>query len=404
MALLCKNCAGSLYFDPELGRLVCRQCDGRFEVTHSDDTGIVDLGSLFKDTSDPELCDNNVYSCSTCGGSIIVNDVEMTARCPFCENEGVIFDRVEKSRRPDALIPFKFGEEKALALVRQHLKKSKFLSRRAKKMELSTPMGIYIPHYIVEADFLLSLEYEKRNRDDEVVDIGKQNLRCSFDQLSVEASSALINDAGILIKPYDLSELRKFEEGYLMGFYSDRADDNAKSLYELATSVCQDAINDYVTDHKVIPKGYTLTARQQSIQYKGHGVYALFPVWFVGGEFAGEHITFLVNAQTGKVVGGPSVNKAMFGSAVAMTSCLTIPAMSLVGALGAIGIYLVLLVSAVTGVSGMVIFIAMIATLLATFMINQFRKAKKNLDRIRHIVELSASKSLIKFSDRRKEK
>ena len=164
--LLCQNCSGPLRFDPDEGKMVCSLCDGRFDVTHTEGASLVDLDSMYKDVSAPQKDEIRVYSCSTCGGHIVVHGLEMTSTCPYCGNTGVVFDRVEKKRRPDVIIPFSFGKEKAEEKLRTHLMQSRFLSKKAKNMEWISIQAIYIPYYLVSADLkkVLTLEHIERDK------------------------------------------------------------------------------------------------------------------------------------------------------------------------------------------------------------------------------------------------
>ena len=395
----CGRCAGSLAIDPNKGKLVCKSCGGEFEVTHTEDKGLVDINSVFEDTDEITKEDINVYTCSTCGGSIAVNDVEMTSACPFCGNSGVIFDRVAQRRRPDGIIPFAFDAKSAEEKVRSHLRGSAFLSEKAKKMPFVNTVGVYIPYYIVSADTRSTVVYQHDSKDDNgnviSTDQVSRNLRCFYDQLMVEASAALTNAAADMTEPYDLSGLRVFEEGYLQGFCSDMADEDPEDLLKQAKKRIRDYEIKAITTMKIVPDYYYNIAWDTDLKFKGKAFYALFPMWFVRGEYNGKNVVMLVNGQTGKVVGGPEYSKKMFTAASLSLSVLPIIAMSVVGA-----------VLSITGISGVFTGSVHVGVLSLVGLIS-FASAicameENRMKQIRDIIDLSSSRRLVKFTSRRK--
>lgn len=394
----CSNCASSLRFDPDKGKLVCGSCGGEFDVVHRNDQGLVDITEVVSSKDEITREDVNVYTCSTCGGSIVVNDVEMTSDCPFCGNHGVIFDRVANRRRPDGIIPFAFGVKTAEEKARAHLKGSMFLNRKAKQMPFVRTVGIYIPYYIVQAESNSNLVYEKTLRDKKgnIVDskqIGRAT-HCYIDQLLLEASASLSNAAGLMIEPFDIMKILPFEEGYLQGFCSDMADEDPEGLLTQATKRIRDYELSKINGSNIAPYGYVNIAYDNDTRYKGKSFYALFPVWFVVGRYKDKDIIMLVNGQTGKVVGGPEYNKAMFASASLGVALLPIIVLS---ALGAVGFGAGMAMLSTSPQTSLTIGFALIS--LGSLIVAKQEKVQGD---VRRIVDLSSSRRLIKFVARRK--
>ena len=397
MPLLCQNCSGPLHFDPDAGKMVCPLCNGKFDVTHEHGTSLVDLDSIFQDASAPVRDEIRIYSCATCGGHIVVHGVEMTSTCPYCGNSGVVFDRVSKKRRPDAIIPFAFGKEKAEEKLRDHLKKSLFLSREARNMEWVSIQPIYVPYYLVSAELKKVLTLEHIERDEYGEEIDRQHIarsvRCLFNKLSLEASAALLNEASHAIEPFDLSGLQTFEEGCLQGFASDMADEDANALCDAASEMCRDYVSEEIKKKKVIPKGFHICESEDSLKFKGKAVYALFPVWFAVGKYGKKSATLLVNGQTGKVGGSPVYDFWKYYLAILLTSLIT---MALMCAVGIGGIYLgyhFIAAGLVYPTVGIYIGLGFLASGI-------LRLFTKNKDKIRESISVSKSDKLIKFAKR----
>ena len=395
----CGSCAGSLVFDPNKGKLVCKSCGGEFDVTHTEDKGLVDINSVFEDTDEITKEDINVYTCSTCGGSIAVNDVEMTSACPFCGNSGVIFDRVAQRRRPNGIIPFAFDAKSAEEKARKHLKGSSFLPKKAREMTFLNTVGIYIPYYIVSAETRSKVVYQHDIKDKRgnVVRTEQmaRNLRCFYDQLTIEASAALTDAAADMTEPYDLSGLRVFEEGYLQGFYSDMADEDPEGLLKQAKNRIRDYETQSVISMKIVPSAYYNVAWDADLKFKGKAFYALFPMWFVRGEYKGKNVVLLVNGQTGKVVGGPEYSKKMFTAAALGVSVVPIIAMSVVGTVLSMGAFLSAMNGSLYTCIGLVVALISLCSAICAM-------EERRMKQIRDIIDLSSSRRLVKFTSRRK--
>lgn len=398
MPILCPNCGSSLSFDPDARKLLCPSCGSGQDVIHTNDMGLVDLERIYTDTKELEGMDLNVYTCSTCGGSITVNDVEMTSACPFCGNHGVIFDRIAKRRRPDAVIPFSIGADKALQAVREHLKRSALLSSNARNMELSKPVGVYIPYFVISAESKGVITYEKVTRNKNGREIDRDHIaksfRCVYDRLTLEASSAFPDEASIEIEPYDFKDLRTFEEGYLQGFCSDMADDDPGRLLRKAKGLCREYEIGEIARKNICPKGYHSIGHEYDVKFKGKAVYSLFPVWFVIGKYGKDRkVTILVNGQTGKVVGGPPYSKVKMTGSVLLASILPTAVFTALGAGGAF-----LAFKTITFDLRLTALIIPGLVFLGSFII---AKAEKNVKRLKHILDLSSSKKLGSFAGRR---
>ena len=397
MPLLCQNCSGPLRFDPDEGKMVCSLCDGRFDVTHTEGASLVDLDSMYKDVSAPQKDEIRVYSCSTCGGHIVVHGLEMTSTCPYCGNTGVVFDRVEKKRRPDVIIPFSFGKEKAEEKLRTHLMQSRFLSKKAKNMEWISIQAIYIPYYLVSADLKKVLTLEHIERDKHGREIDRQHIarsvRCLFNKLSLEASSTLLNEASHVIEPFDLSGLQVFEEGYLQGFSSDMADENAKNLCDTATEMCRSYVNEEIKKKKVVPRGFHICGSEESLKFHGKALYALFPVWFAVGKYGKKTVTLLVNGQTGKVGGTPGYSWVKYHTTLILTSLITVALMSAVGIFGTYLVYLFASTALIYPAVGTAVGLGLIFSGLLSLV-------TKKREKIREVASASKSQKMINFAKR----
>ena len=131
------------------------------------------------------------------------------------------------------------------------------------------------------------------------------------------------------------------------------------------------------------------------LKFKGKAFYALFPMWFVRGEYKGKNVVLLVNGQTGKVVGGPEYSKKMFTAAALGVSVVPIIAMSVVGTVLSMGAFLSAMNGSLYTCIGLVVALISLCSAICAM-------EERRMKQIRDIIDLSSSRRLVKFTSRRK--
>ena len=403
MALLCNSCAGSMIYDPDVGKMVCSRCGGFSEVRDAENTDKFDLGSVYSDTGEARMMDFEVRSCSTCGAKISYVGAEITTACPYCGNTSVTDKRSFRKRRPDAIIPFMFGQKKAEEIVRKHLMWSLYMSASDRKMEFTSVRGIYVPYYIVNADYkrVASLEYKNYDEDGTLLNTiyKDRSAAYTFDQLTIEASRVLLDEASQRIEPYDLFKLQPFNEGYLQGFSADMADEDGQTLYRKGREACLKMAEACYKDKGGDPKYFHIIDEDVRLEFNGRPVYALFPVWFVTGKSNGKNVTFLVNGESGAVIGGPPFSERAFKTSVFALSAVAVPVCALIttALLAAVLSYfnkeapsIALIQPCIPILIGMAV--------AAGLVINKDRQL---LSKVRSLSKVSGSDRLVRFVERR---
>lgn len=382
MALLCKNCASILRFDPDTGKLACSSCGGSYGVKGEEFS--------LSDERRIKTSDFEVSVCQTCGAKLIFYTNELTTVCSYCGNSDIRKEGKLRRRLPDAIIPFKISSKTAERNVIKHIAKLPFVEQGFAQNDLTSLCGIYVPYYIVNADYksIMHIYYS----DDVKLD---RSVSCVFDKLILEASDMFPDDVSVAIEPYDISELKEFNEGYLQGFSADVADTSAEELESRASySVKQMAVSE-CRKMNIITKGARILKNDSRVAFDGTATYALFPVWIATSVHNGHRTAFLVNGQTGKVYGTPPYSEAGFRRRVLLTSMLTIPAMGLL-------FYFVsrlLAYMMVSSVFGLFVALLLIVALIIAF--NIFLPHCRIEADMKDIIAMSSSKSLIGFMRRR---
>ena len=114
------------------------------------------------------------------------------------------------------------------------------------------------------------------------------------------------------IEPFDYSELVPFSSAYLSGFLADKYDVDAEAAVARADErVCRSAegcLENTVT-------GFMRTRQmEQCAVFKENGTvqYAMVPVWILTTQYEGKPYTFMMNGQTGRLVGSLPADKNKF--------------------------------------------------------------------------------------------
>ena len=320
MATLCKNCSHALVFDPVSQMMVCSSCGSSFmpeEVESEAKKYRQDLkaeeASEVYNSNEEEFMDCYVYSCSECGGEIIINGTEASTTCVFCGNPNVVFSRIARQKQPEFIMPFRITKESAVKLARDTIKKGFFVPRAIKKFSIDCCRGIYLPYWIVNATYYDTMVLEGR------VSEGKKRVtryfgrtgHLKFKDLPVDASKAISDDSSSKLEPFDLGHMKAFDEDFLAGFYSNVSDvtysDVRKAACERGKEFFADAAKKDID--ALEPK---VVESYPSIDVDTDMKYAMFPAWFITFRYKDKPHTILVNGDTGKVVCALPWKKVLF--------------------------------------------------------------------------------------------
>ena len=330
MATLCKNCSHALVFDPQLQKMSCPACGSTFRPEdvqaeskdYRQDLKAESMQEIYG-TEDKDLMDCYVYSCSECGGEIIINGTEASTTCIYCGNSNVVFSRIKKQKCPEFVMPFSISKEQALELVRNRVNRGIFVPKEVKHFTVDSVRGIYIPYWIVNADYTDSvvIQGQVKSGKNSVTRYFGRAGRMKLYRLPLDASSALSDESSARLEPFDLRHLKPFDEDYLAGFYSNISDVTYSDLRQASLIRAreyfnEEAMNDVKASSKKVISSFP------SLKLDNDMVYAMLPAWFITFNYRGKHNTILVNGDTGKVVCGLPYNKKLFTALLIITGIL----------------------------------------------------------------------------------
>lgn len=289
-------------YDVTTGKMICRHCDAAFPV---DDVDIEGLGE--------KMMYGNVCVCTACAAEILVSSVESATYCAYCGQPTIIFERVSKTLRPDKILQFKLTKEEAVDIIRKKFKKKSLIPKEIKTFEVERIKPIYIPYWLYDMDARCMIKtydsghcYEEPKSSKEWK---RTTLRRRFKNFTIDASSFVDNEMSSRLEPFDMSELKDFEEGYLSGVYADKFDQDSIQMQELAASKCEELFLHWVNHAKSsIHTVVKIDNPHVKFDIKRED-YILLPIWFMTLRYKERPYTILVNGQNGKIAGAVPIRK-----------------------------------------------------------------------------------------------
>ena len=328
MATLCKNCATPLVFDPTKQKVVCPSCGGAWDAEEVESTekeyaankravSAAEVYGVDEGTAE-EFFDCYIYTCGSCGGEISINGTEVSTKCIYCGSSSVVFSRISKEKAPEFIIPFQISKEQAVDIVKKKFKHGPFIPKEVKNFKPSEVRGIYVPYWLANAYHVESDIYqgEVRSNKQTITKYWARAGKMGITNLAVDASQMLSDESSQRLEPFDFSQIKLFDEDYLLGFYSNVSDITNADLEQTVTERAREAFHEkaaktYSASNKKVLMERSSTLIDRDVRY------TMLPVWFVCYEFEGKHNTIMVNGQTGKVVCAIPWNRKLFSGMVA---------------------------------------------------------------------------------------
>ncbi len=354
MIYKCPNCNGALEYNPATDKMECAHCGGGYTVaeieasqkkeehTYNRQTGrqdvLVDGKSAKKASADEnidaseeeieffaerETMDCKIYTCTSCGAELMLNENEAASFCAYCGQPTVVFSRVSNELKPDSIVPFKITKEQAVNAIRDYLKGSYFVPNVIKKFSVDKVRGIYIPYWVFDIYYhdIQIWEYLVEEKGySRTIPISRE-AECMFTNLTVDASKNLNNELSQRIEPYDVRTKKPFEAAYLSGCYADKYDLDEEYMRKYAKLRAKTYFDAEVK--KTLPGGF-LKISNPKCRIKT-AEYMFLPAWFITFRYQYETYTLAVNGQTGKIVGTVPFDKGKvirFYIAIALVACI----------------------------------------------------------------------------------
>lgn len=370
MATLCKKCGTELVLDVFSNRMVCRTCGGSWKIDveasakHSspdDEVVLIDEKEKTADEHfalDETLVDETMkcdfYTCRSCGGEFYQNGGDAPTTCIYCNQHSLTFSHSDFVQRPEFVLPFSVTKDQAVAAISKAFKRAMFVPSKLKHFQPSEIQSMYVPYWLVDGNHFEADTFSGKKIDFETTPIsttgqsllfnrrslyGRTEQRSAFvdskrfgragkvrfRNLPMDASSILSDYSSARLEPFDISQIKEFEERDLQGHCSTVPDITYKDLYEAVKYRAEKEFqNECLESFKASDKTIVKSNSETIIDRNVHSI--LMPVYFASFMNRGHMETVMINGQSGKVVYGAHTNRGAFwATVIALSALVAIP-------------------------------------------------------------------------------
>lgn len=324
----CPGCGANLFFNAEIGSLMCRGCGNIYNPDTMQMNGSLGIETPeqeygIDDEIDYEDQGNKEIVCNSCGSQIVTDANTAATVCPFCGSPTLVTRRLTRQFRPDALIPFAFSKDKAKELYMEHISNiphvPKWFTREAVVNKIT---GVYVPFWLLSADVKMDIggwthtvmdgsafydplkQEATGNRHSLDVPIDGE-VEFSLKNVPFDGARKIANKLMQACEPFDFDELVPYNASYLTGFLAEKYDAQPKDMYD----VIRARLDNYC--HQIAEKvkfedcdAFTYNSSYTYINYNNYRVlYCLLPIWFLNVKYNDKDYKFAINGQTGEVCG-----------------------------------------------------------------------------------------------------
>ena len=307
----CPSCASNIFYQPEVQGLVCRNCGNIYNPSTLEKMGSLGYSIEHDYTGDKDISEEDKKRheivCNSCGATVIADENMMSTMCAFCGSPALITRRMTREFKPDYIIPFKIDKRTAENNVKQWLKTRKMTPRGFKtKSRLTKMEPFYVPFWILDCAVNTDMYGigKKYTKDKTALFSVRAKANYYVKGVPFDASLKIANKLMEAIEPFDYSEMVKFDNRYLQGFYADKYDQRPTEIMDRfvkrmdrISMDMKDSIAVKYDEYEPTPEKNFTWMSELSIKY------CLLPVWFMTVEFGGKNYQVAVNGQTGEASG-----------------------------------------------------------------------------------------------------
>lgn len=352
----CPNCGAPLSFIPGKKTVTCEYCSTEFEVSAIEEMfagkqemavktaeaqqAKWDIAGAGENWTPAEISNLKALTCSSCGAELVCDENTIATECVYCGNPTMIPKRFDGKLKPDYVIPFKKNKADAVNALKNFYSGHKLLPDNFtanNRVEAIQPM--YVPFWLFDSSITAQAEYKAaiiRRYDagnmlvtETKVYNCQRAAKMSFEKIPADGSKKMDDTYMESIEPFNYAELVPFSTAYLTGFLADKYDVAAetcapradKRVENSALAVLQSSVQNF---HKVEMMDAAV------VKDVGRVIYALVPVWILTTRYQDKPYTFMMNGQTGKVVGSLPVDTGKAFKYQAIATLVSIPVFYLV--------------------------------------------------------------------------
>jgi len=320
----CPNCGGAVKFDSSSQSMKCPYCDAEFTIAALEeyqkqlqapekDNVKWDGKDAAKTWEQEELGDLSTGSCPSCGAELLGDKNTVAMVCPNCGNTQIVLRRLTGLLKPEYIIPFKLDRKVAVDALKNFYKGKRLLPDSFKdENRINSIQGVYLPFWLFDANAQGHVRYKAtkvKHWSDSSYDYTKidhysivRDGSLQFEKIPVDGSERMDDDYMDAIEPFDYTQLKDFQTAFLSGYLSEKYDVDVEKSKERAVKRIKKTVE---TEFAKSVTGYASVKTESSTVGVENGKvsYSLFPVWILNTKYNKENYLFLMNGQSGRLVG-----------------------------------------------------------------------------------------------------
>lgn len=300
----CDGCGSGICFDPQTQNLKCPSCGKVKTLTKTYSKNKHDITEVKEEKRNAWIAQTKIVKCETCGAEIILNKLEFSGICPYCNSSYVSETKELPDMVPDSVIPFCFDENEAEKRFKLQLKRKFYVPNPCKRnVKPENIKGVYIPAFTFDASVRATYSGTLRrqvNNEVEFFTISGEHKSSQVDVM-VESSSKLTQESLKKILPYDMEKSCSFSEGFVLGYVVEHYQDVfqeclQKAQTEMQQRVKREILSKYTYDSV---KEFNFKCGFSNQKYQ----YAIVPIYQINFWHKKKRYNVIMNGQTGKIGG-----------------------------------------------------------------------------------------------------
>ncbi len=319
----CSSCGAKLHYDATIQGLKCPYCGsqqampaaptGAREIPIEEGMRLAERGYGTQVTQ---------VGCNECGAVVSVSPGEQTATCTFCRSHQVLArEAAANPIRPESVVPFKVDKNTAGVRFDEWLGSLWFRPSDLRKMaQVEGLAGVYIPYWTFDARvysqwtaqagyyYYVDEQYtdEQGQRQTRKVqhtrwEPARGQRNDFFDDVIICASKGLAGSLGDELKSFDTKALTPYRPEFLAGWRAEAYAVDLMPAWEIGQTKMLN--EQYSRCSRDVPgdthKDLNVHNDYSNVTFK----HVLLPIWVCAYRYQDKPYQFLVNGQTGEVVG-----------------------------------------------------------------------------------------------------
>jgi LSD1 subclass zinc finger protein len=330
LELSCTGCGALLKFKPGTKHLACEYCGAKNEIVQPETDGRVEEISLEEflanNFDNEETVEVATVKCDGCHAIVTLDSKTSSDKCPFCSSPLVVKSgTTSQMHKPQYVLPFGIDDRKAVENFKRWIDSLWFAPNdlKAYANDAKRLSGMYLPYWTFDCNTHTNFtgqrgEYYYVTETYTAVENGKNvtrtrqarrtrwypasgDVRNTFDDLLIEATTSLNKEKLRALEPWDLKNLSAYNDKFLSGFRTETYQVDVKSGYQQAKErmvpVIENSIRNKIGGDEQRIHFTNTTYNNPSFKH------ILLPVWLSAYRYNNKVFQFLINARTGEVQG-----------------------------------------------------------------------------------------------------